>query len=112
MTSPVASPIACSLAAGDLKRRLAWIADLNRDALRGFQRRGLVLELWFAPEAAGRVREMAERERACCGFLAFELTDEPEAIRLTIKVPEHARAAADMLFQHFVSSSEARAGCC
>ena len=33
-------PIACTLTAGDLLDRLAWIATLNRDALRGYDRAG------------------------------------------------------------------------
>jgi len=36
--------LACTLAAGDLRQRRAWIARLNRDALRSAFRDGLRLE--------------------------------------------------------------------
>jgi len=51
-------PIACTLSASDYRRRLAEIAALSRDALRHVQRRGLTLDLRYAPEAVARVRQL------------------------------------------------------
>jgi hypothetical protein len=62
----------------------------------------LVLHLAYAPEAAAEVRKMVEQERICCAFLMFDLEHEPSAVRVTITVPEAARASADMLFGPFL----------
>ena len=102
-----AEPIACTLAPDDLGGRLAWIAELTRDALREHRRDDLVMQLTYAPEAAHRVREMVRREQACCAFLAFDLREEPDAVRLTVTAPEDARAAADALFRQFVAAADA-----
>jgi hypothetical protein len=95
------TPIACTLGPGDFRQRLAWIADLNRDALRAQQRDGLRLELIYAPAALDRVREMVARERNCCAFLTFDLRQEAEAVRLVIEAPEDARDALDAVFEPF-----------
>ena len=84
-------PIACTLAPGEFIDRLKWIADLTKDALRSRKRRDLELTLRYAPEAVERVRELVRRERACCGFLTFELHESQTEIRLTIRAPEEAR---------------------
>jgi hypothetical protein len=85
---------------------------LTRDALRSHERRDLVLDLRYAPEAAERVREMVRNEQACCSFLAFDLREQPDEIQLVITAPEAAREAADMLFEHFVAAAPAVAcGC-
>jgi hypothetical protein len=111
MTMTEAPPIACTLAPGEFKDRLAWIGALTRDALRGHERRDLVLDLRYAPEAAERVREMVRNEQACCSFLTFDLREAPDEIRLTITAPESAREAADMLFEQFVADAPASSAC-
>ena len=94
MTVTEAQPIACTLAPGEFNDRLAWINALTRDALRSHERRDLVLELNYAPEARNRVREMVRNEQACCPFLNFDLREERGEIRLIITAPEAAREAA------------------
>lgn len=111
MTNAESAPIACTLNPGDYKTRLAWIADLTRDALRSQTRRDLQLELVYSADAAPRVREMVRKEQDCCAFLTFHLDERPDETRLTIKAPESAREAADMLFGQFLPSAENRAGC-
>ncbi|MFM9847373.1 MAG: hypothetical protein ACKVP3_09445 [Hyphomicrobiaceae bacterium] len=93
------------------KTRIAWINDLARDALRTHERRDLVLDLRYAPEARERVREMVRNEQTCCSFLTFDLREEPHEIRLVITAPEAAREAADMLFQQFVAAAPAQSAC-
>ena len=114
MTNAASVPIACTLTPADYKTRLAWIADLTRDALRSEARRDLELELIYSDDAAERVREMVRKEQDCCAFLTFELDERPGEIRLTIKAPERTREAADMLFGQFLPSAQARTscGCC
>ena len=106
-----AAPIACSLTLGAYKDRLAWIAALNKDALRGHRRRDLVLELRYAIEARARVLEMVRNEQACCAFLAFELHESGNEIRVTVAAPEAAREAADGLFEKFVAQAPAPSSC-
>ena len=78
MTMTETAPIACALAPSAFRDRLAWIAALTRDALRSHERRDLVLDLRYAPEAAERVREMVRNEQACCSFLNFDLREQSE----------------------------------
>jgi hypothetical protein len=81
-TTAEAAPIACMLDAGDFKKRIAWIADLNRRALVGSRRDDLRLELTYAPHAIQDVRELVRREQHCCAFLDFDLRQDDDAIRL------------------------------
>jgi hypothetical protein len=104
VTPGEAPPIMCTLAAGDYKDRLAWIADLNREGLRDKRRDDLRLVLTYAREAGERVREMVRREQECCSFLSFDLREDADAVRLTIVAPEEAREAATLLFEPFQSS--------
>ena len=103
MSAAVAKPppIACTLGSGDFQNRVAWIADLNRDALRSQRRNGLRLELTYAAAALDRVREMVAREQECCAFLTFDVRIEREVIHLVIKAPESARDALDAVFEPF-----------
>ena len=57
------SPIASTLGADDSRDRFAWIAALNRDALRSYEQRGLVLELCYALHAIDRVRAVERHGR-------------------------------------------------
>ena len=84
---------------------------MNKDALRSYARRDLVLELRYAPEARERVLEMVRNEQACCAFLAFELDEVGNEIRLTITAPERAREATDGLFDPFVANAPAPSSC-
>ena len=114
MTKAEDAPIACVLTSDDYRTRLAWIAELTRDALQSHTRRDLELELVYAPNALERVREMVRKEQECCAFLTFDVDERPDGIRLTIKAPEQAREAADTLFAPFLPSAEAPdgRGCC
>jgi hypothetical protein len=85
-------PIACTLSPADYRNRLAEIAALSRDALRHVERRGLTLDLRYAPEAAARVRWLVDQERRCCAFLHFELHEDADQVRLLVTA---TAAAAD-----------------
>lgn len=101
--------ITCTLSGNNLQERLSAIVALMRDALQGFERRGLVLDLRFGCTAAERVREMVRKEKDCCGFLTFDLREVEQEVRLTITAPEEARGAADFLFEQFIGSAEVTA---
>ena len=98
-----APAIACTLTPTAYEDRIAWIGALTRDALRGHERRDLVLHLRYAPEARDRVREMVKNEQTCCSFLKFDVDEGPDEIQITITVSETAREAADVLFEEFVA---------
>jgi hypothetical protein len=95
-------PIACTLIEGDFRDRLAWIAGVTRDTLRGYERADLTLTLRYAGAAVQRIQEMVRKERACCGFLTFEMCEQADEVWLTIKAPEEARPTADGLFEPFL----------
>jgi hypothetical protein len=101
-TTTGSQAIACTLIEGDFRDRLAWIAELTRDALRGYDCADLMLKLRYAPEAVQRVQEMMRREQTCCAFLTFEMCEQADEVWLTIKAPENARTTADALFQPFL----------
>lgn len=96
-----APPVACTLTPGDFSGRVAWIRDLARDSLRAARRYDLTLHLAYERAAAPRVREMIEKERACCAFLRFDVREDESFVHVTIVAPEQARDAADDLFAHF-----------
>ena len=90
-------PIVCTLSADDYRNRLVEIAALSRDALRRVERRGLTLDLRYAPEAATRVRQFVEQERRCCAFLQFELYEDVDEVRLLVTAPSTAAEAVPEL---------------
>ena len=96
-------PVMCALTPGDLRDRLASIERLTRDALLGFARDGLELRLRYAPNAAGCVHAMVAAEQLCCAFLVFDVRERPDAVHVTITVPESARSAAFELFEQFIA---------
>ena len=102
-----ALPVACTLGAGDYRERLAWIAELNRTALRHHAHDGRRLVLTYAPGSGDRVRELVRRERECCAFLSFTLHEDPDTVRLTIDAPEAAGASAAVLLEPFTASESA-----
>lgn len=104
MTDPQ-PPIACSLDAGDFRDRLAWIAAVNRDHLVDARRDGRRLVLTYRPDAAPRVRDLVAKESACCAFLAFDLAEEADAVRLTVSIPDEALDHADALLAPFRSGA-------
>lgn len=91
--------IACTLDAGDLKERLAWIAGLNARALKSARQDDLTLTLDYAPEAIADVRKMVAGEQKCCAFLNFTIAQHPDAVRVSVVAPETAREAAQALFE-------------
>lgn len=105
------APIACTLSSGNFRQRLAWIATLNRHALRMRHRNGRLLELTYAPDAVDQVSEMVRREQECCAFLTFTLHREADAIRLVIEAPEAAADSLDAVFEPFEAPDAAGGGC-
>ena len=99
------APIACTLDAADLKIRTEEIADLNARWLLAARREELTLKLDYAAEALCEVKELVAAERSCCAFLSFEIVEQTDRIRLTIKAPEGARYNVGALFEAFLAKS-------
>jgi hypothetical protein len=95
---PADLPIACSLNARELPERLRQMADLGRDALLDTRIENGCAQLRFAAGAGVRARVdvIVAAESECCAFLAMRVSDEPDAIVLTIQAPNDA---APMLVQ-------------
>jgi len=101
------APITCTLGLSDLKARIGEIASLNSDALRHHEHRGLKLELVYGRQARERVHEMVRKEKECCAFLDFDIREDAENVRLIIRTPESARAAAALVFAPFIGKASA-----
>lgn len=94
-------PIACTLDAGNYRERTASIRDLARRSLRHASRTPLMLSLTYGPEALDEVGDLVAKEKTCCAFLTFDLTNNARGVLLTITAPQSAAEAADLLFDHF-----------
>jgi hypothetical protein len=97
---PAELPIACSLSATDLSARLAEIADLGRAALLDVRHQPGRAELRLAALAGTRRRvdAIAAAESRCCPFLVMRVTEEPDAVILTVEAPD----GADVVLQELV----------
>jgi hypothetical protein len=100
---PTELPIACSLGASELPERLAEMAELGRAALLDARAEPLQAQLRFAVGARVRDRldAIVAAESQCCAFLTMHLTDEPDAVVLTIAAPEGAEMVLAELVDAF-----------
>lgn len=98
------APIACTLRAGDFKARLASIAA-------GHDRNDLTLVLRYDRTAAVRVHEMVQRERECCAFLDFDISEDAGSVAVRVSASEQARVAAQTLFEQFLSGRADASAC-
>jgi hypothetical protein len=82
-------PIACSLGADDLRRRLEEIAALGAESLRARDAEGEAHVLRFRsdPETLRRLEAVVEAEAACCAFLDLRLSQEGDELILRIATP-------------------------
>ena len=101
MSDPEA-PIACTLSPAAFGERVQTIAALSARNLRSARRDGRRLHLTFALGARADVEDLVRKEQACCAFLDFELSATPDAVELTITVPERAADDAETLLSPFL----------
>ncbi len=92
-------PVACSLDAGDLKERLAAIAEIGADSLIDRRVEDGRHFLRFRADAATRRRldEIVAAEARCCAFLDLDLAEADGELLLTVAAPDEARPVADEL---------------
>ena len=96
-------PIACSLSGTDLPKRLQEMTDLGRDALLDSDLAGTRARLRFATGVGirERVEAIVAAESSCCAFLTMRVTDQPDAVLLTIDAPEDAEPVLAELVDAF-----------
>lgn len=100
--------IACSLEAGDFKTRTKSIRELAERSLLSSHRGALTLSLTYSAEAIDEVRDLVARERECCPFLDFRLSNDRDGVHLRITAPLEASDVADLLFAHFAPDAARR----
>jgi hypothetical protein len=106
---PTELPIACSLSATELPARLVQMAELGRDALVDVELSGTRATLRFAAGAGvhERVTSVVAAESACCAFLAMQVSDEHDAVALSITAPEDAELVLHELVEAFRGEPQA-----
>lgn len=101
-------PIACSLGASDLGRRLEEIAALGRDHLTGVETRegARLLRFHLDDDSRRRLTAIVAAESECCPFLDLDLRERDGELVLTIAAPEEGQAVADELAAAFASLAQ------
>lgn len=96
-------PIACSLTATELPKRLAEMATLGQAALVDAHTTPTRAELRFAAGdgVRQRVDAIVVAESSCCSFLTMTVSDEPDLVVLTIDAPEGAEPVLEELVTAF-----------
>jgi hypothetical protein len=101
-----ALPIACSLGASDLERRLTAIAEIGAKSLLGRETDGKRHLLRFRSDAETRQRleGIVAAEAECCSFLDLTLEEDGSELVLTVAAPEDGQAVADELAAAFAGA--------
>lgn len=105
MTDP--KPIACSLGANDLQRRLDEIAEVGAAGLIAHDTENGKQRLRFRSDARTRRRleEIVAAEAECCSFLDLELTERGGELTLTLSAPGDGQTVADELAAAFAGGT-------
>lgn len=106
MASNKPAPIACTLSAMEFKDRAATIAQLTATSLLSHRIDGCTAHLLYHQDAKKAVEQLVQQEKACCGFLSFEMGQSSDGITLTITAPQEAQSDAEALFAHLLPSQE------
>lgn len=98
-------PIACSLDAARLSRRLSDMASVGRDGSVRVRLDGTRAELRLARRAGLRERldAIVAAERECCPFLTMRVSATGGALVLAIEAPEGAEAILAELVEAFAA---------
>jgi len=100
-------PVACSLGANDLQRRLDEIAAVGAASLIARDTEDGVHRLRFRsdPRTHHRLEEIIAAEAECCSFLDLELTEHGDELVLTLTAPGAGQDVADGLAVAFADGS-------
>ena len=101
--TPPEQPIACTLTATELPKRMAEIRAIGASSLRSCRADGSEAQLLFHdhPETRERLAAIVAAESVCCAFLAFDLAPTGDGLLLTIRAPEGGAEAVHQLVQAF-----------
>lgn len=104
------NPVACSLPASNLERRLADIAEIGADSLIDRHEDGgrHLLRFRRGATTCRRLEAIVAAEAECCSFLELSLSKEDDELVLSIEAPETAQAIADELAAAFDRGSAQR----
>jgi hypothetical protein len=110
MTDP--KPIACSLGANDLQRRLDEIAEVGAAGLIARDTENGTHRLRFRSNSTTRRRleEIVAAEAQCCSFLDLRLTERGGELVLALTAPRDGQAVADELAAAFAAEPGDREG--
>jgi hypothetical protein len=100
------TPIACSLSADQIPKRLAEMSAIGRDALLGVTPVGALRFRADQPTRA-RLEAIIVAESQCCSFLRVELVEESGELVLSVTAPEGAEPIAQELVNAFAADREA-----
>jgi hypothetical protein len=105
MTDP--KPIACSLGANDLQRRLDEIAEVGAVGLIAHDTEHGKHRLRFRshPTTRRRLEEIVAAEAECCSFLDLELAERGGELVLILTAPDDGRAVANELAAAFAGGT-------
>ena len=96
-------PLACTLSASDLTRRLGDIRAFGDKALISSESAGreAVLRFRRGPGTLAALTGIVAAERECCAFLALNLDEQPDGVVLTIRAPQGAEPVMQELVAAF-----------
>jgi hypothetical protein len=102
------TPIACSLGAGELKQRLAAIAEIGASSLvsHGTEDERHLLRFRANAKARQRLEGIIAAEAECCSFLDLSLSEEGDELILSIAAPEDAQMLTDGLAGAFIGAAK------
>jgi hypothetical protein len=80
-------PLACTLDAAELSRRVAEIAAVGKASLLAAEVEGGRAVLSFEAEARERLAAIVAAEAECCPFLQMTLDARAETVQLAIEAP-------------------------
>jgi hypothetical protein len=97
-------PIACTLGASDLSRRLEEIAALGADRLIGHETKGGAHTLRFrrGEGTRRRLEEIVAAEARCCSFLDLSISERDGDLLLAIAAAEGSEQVAEALALAFL----------
>jgi hypothetical protein len=98
------APIACSLSADQLPKRLAEMSSIAKDALLSVSPEG-VMRFRADSDTRERLEGIITAESQCCSFLMFGLTEEADALVLSVTAPEGAEPLAWDLVNAFAADA-------
>jgi hypothetical protein len=104
------TPIACTLDGASYAKRIGAIGALFARSLKASRIDGNALHLTFDAAARADVEDLVRREKACCAFLDFRLTDNGATLNLAITAPRGVDAA-ELLAPFTPMQNAASCGC-